>query len=60
MLSENNTAYRETLTKRNLNTLSCKDLNHINQSQNISTNIPLRAAIPKIPKPMVKEISYLK
>lgn len=50
MQSEGNIAYRETLTKRNLNTLSCKDLN---QTPTIipATNPQIKMLINKIPKP---------
>lgn len=50
MQSEGNIAYRETLTKRNLNTLSCKDLN---QAPTVipATNPSIKMLINKIPKP---------
>lgn len=50
MQSEDNVAYRETLTKRNLNTLSCKDLNQT-PPLIAATNPEIRMLINKIPKP---------
>ena len=63
MLAEDNVAYRQTLTKRNLNTLSCKDLNlHTisTHTNNNICNITSKPLIPKIPKPPTAQITLLK